>query len=72
MYNICMNEISFEWDENKNSINKEKHGVSFEEACLWLYIVFEKNQLSELYHLEKRRIMNAKDMKGVKAYEEYK
>ena len=23
---------SFEWDENKNRINKEKHGVSFEEA----------------------------------------
>lgn len=25
-------EISFEWDEKKNSINKTKHGVSFEEA----------------------------------------
>ena len=23
---------SFEWDENKSRINKEKHGVSFEEA----------------------------------------
>ena len=23
---------SFEWDETKNRINKEKHGVSFEEA----------------------------------------
>ena len=23
----------FEWDENKNKINKEKHGVSFEEAA---------------------------------------
>lgn len=27
-----MNNIRFEWDENKNSINKDKHGVSFEEA----------------------------------------
>lgn len=27
-----MTEISFEWDENKNNINKAKHGVSFEEA----------------------------------------
>jgi len=27
-----MNKTSFEWDENKNSINKEKHNVSFEEA----------------------------------------
>ena len=24
--------ISFEWDENKNAINKKKHHVSFEEA----------------------------------------
>ena len=23
----------FEWDENKNKINKEKHGISFEEAA---------------------------------------
>lgn len=22
----------FEWDENKNKINKRKHGISFEEA----------------------------------------
>lgn len=25
--------IHFEWDENKNRINKNKHGVSFEEAA---------------------------------------
>ncbi|SCW48733.1 hypothetical protein SAMN02910456_01369 [Ruminococcaceae bacterium YRB3002] len=24
--------IAFEWDENKNRINQNKHGVSFEEA----------------------------------------
>ena len=22
----------FEWDENKNQLNKRKHGISFEEA----------------------------------------
>ena len=27
-----MEEITFEWDENKNEINKSKHKVSFEEA----------------------------------------
>lgn len=27
-----MNESNFEWDEHKNEINKEKHGVSFYEA----------------------------------------
>ena len=24
--------MQFEWDENKNTLNKTKHGVSFEEA----------------------------------------
>ena len=27
-----MKEISFEWDENKSSLNKKKHGISFKEA----------------------------------------
>ena len=27
-----MERIYFDWDENKNVLNKEKHGVSFEEA----------------------------------------
>ena len=27
-----MNELLFEWDENKNTINRKKHGISFEEA----------------------------------------
>ena len=32
-----MKEISFEWDENKNSINKAKHNISFEEAKTVFY-----------------------------------
>ena len=27
-----MDIFHFEWDENKNQINKKKHGISFEEA----------------------------------------
>lgn len=27
-----MEMINFEWDEDKNTINKKKHGLSFEEA----------------------------------------
>jgi len=27
-----MNQVQFDWDENKNSENKNKHGVSFYEA----------------------------------------
>ncbi len=32
-----MEELKFEWDENKNSINKSKHKVSFEEAKTVFY-----------------------------------
>ena len=32
-----MEEIKFEWDENKNKINQEKHKVSFEEASTVFY-----------------------------------
>lgn len=32
-----MNMINFEWDENKNKINKKKHKISFEEAQTVFY-----------------------------------
>lgn len=32
-----METISFEWDEHKNSVNRAKHGVSFEEASTVFY-----------------------------------
>ena len=32
-----MEELRFEWDENKNTTNKTKHGVSFEEATSVFY-----------------------------------
>ena len=32
-----MDTIRFEWDENKNTINKHKHGISFEEARTVFY-----------------------------------
>lgn len=32
-----MDTIKFEWDENKNRINKRKHNVSFEEAMTVFY-----------------------------------
>lgn len=34
-----MEELIFEWDENKNAINKKKHGISFEEAKTVFYDV---------------------------------
>ena len=32
-----MNEIRFEWDDNKNEINQQKHGIGFEEAATVFY-----------------------------------
>ena len=32
-----MNELHFEWDDNKNTINKKKHKISFEEAKTVFY-----------------------------------
>ena len=32
-----MDNIKFEWDENKNEINKRKHGLSFEDAMEVFY-----------------------------------
>lgn len=34
--------MAFEWNHDKNKINLEKHGISFEEACL----VFESDILT--------------------------
>lgn len=32
-----MKNIRFSWDENKNAVNRRKHGVSFEEAQTVFY-----------------------------------
>ena len=32
-----MEQILFEWDENKNKLNRKKHSVSFEEAATVFY-----------------------------------
>ncbi|MCM1328165.1 MAG: BrnT family toxin [Ruminococcus sp.] len=32
-----MDTINFDWDENKNRINKKKHGISFDEAKTVFY-----------------------------------
>ena len=32
-----MNDLKFEWDKSKASLNKKKHGVSFEEAVTVFY-----------------------------------
>ena len=32
-----MEELRFEWDENKNVINQKKHNISFDEAKTVFY-----------------------------------
>lgn len=32
-----MKYITFDWDENKNNLNRQKHGVSFDEAKTVFY-----------------------------------
>jgi hypothetical protein len=40
--------MTFEWDEEKNRLNIEKHGIDFETAML----VFNDSQRIEIYDLE--------------------
>lgn len=40
--------MKFEWDEEKNKINLEKHGINFETAML----VFNDSQRIEIYDVE--------------------
>ena len=40
-----MDELKFEWDENKNLLNQRKHGVDFETAAF----VFEDEYHVEMY-----------------------
>ena len=40
--------MNFEWDDEKNRINKKKHGISFETAAH----VFEDPNCLEMYDLE--------------------
>ena len=40
--------MKFEWDEKKNRINRQKHGISFETAML----VFNDDNRIEIYDFE--------------------
>lgn len=40
--------LMFEWDDEKNRINKEKHGISFETAAY----VFQDKYYIEMYDFE--------------------
>ena len=44
MYNMCIEGLFFEWDENKNIVNQKKHGISFEEARS---VFYDENALLE-------------------------
>lgn len=46
---------SFEWDENKNITNQEKHGVSFEEAKTVFYDEDAWLEYDERHSMEEER-----------------
>ena len=57
--------MEFEWDENKNEINKVKHGISFETAAL----VFQDENRVEIFDrfhssLEEERYLLIGKVKG--------
>lgn len=37
MYDVHMKELTFEWDEQKDTLNKKKHNVSFDDAKTAFY-----------------------------------
>jgi len=47
-----MPEITFEWDEEKNKLNKKQHGIDFNDAKL-VFNDPKKIVLPDLYHSEK-------------------
>lgn len=50
-YNMCMNGIKLEWDEEKEKINIKKHGISFSTAA---FVFNDPNRLE--YYDEEHRI----------------
>jgi uncharacterized DUF497 family protein len=44
-----MNDLSFEWDDEKNKLNQERHGISFEDAR---FVFNDPNKviLPDLFH----------------------
>ena len=46
-----MQELSFEWDERKNKLNKKAHGISFEDA-MFIFNDPLKVILPDLFHSE--------------------
>ena len=53
-----MEHLKFEWDENKNTINKNKHNIAFEEAQTVFYddmIFREVSNMREEYDFTNAR-----------------
>ena len=60
--NVIVDDIVFEWDDEKNEINKRKHGISFEVA---LYVFADENRLEEKHSDEEDRYISIGFVNGV-------
>ena len=49
--------ITFEWDENKETINRKKHGVSFQEAQSVFYDEFAVQFFDEEHSTHEQRFL---------------
>jgi hypothetical protein len=47
---VLILDLEFEWDEEKNKINKKKHGISFEVAKL----VFNDDNRIEIFQISNK------------------
>ena len=45
MGEIIFEEYHVEWDDNKNEINKKKHGISFDDAA-WVFL--DENKIDDI------------------------
>ena len=60
--------MQFEWDINKNRLNKEKHGISFETASLVFLDPFILSVLDNRYHYEEERWQSIGSIQSVLIY----
>ncbi len=47
--------MTFEWDEDKNKINLEKHGIDFETAMLYWFLMICKESKSLIWSIVWKR-----------------
>ncbi|TCT23762.1 BrnT family toxin [Thiobaca trueperi] len=61
---MALDDIDFEWDENKRQANRRKHGVDFADAVECFYDSFSKVIPDPDHHAEHRYVLVGIDTSG--------